>query len=67
MNHLLERFRDGRNAIADFTELKHRLESDIDVPRECGSSAREIHACGDGEMPKTFLSPEMIARGKEIH
>jgi len=22
---------------------------------------------GDGEMPKTFLSPEMIARGKEIH
>jgi len=32
MKHLLERFRDGRIAIEDFTELKHWLESDVDVP-----------------------------------
>jgi hypothetical protein len=32
MNHLLQRFRDGRIAVADFTELKHWLESGVEVP-----------------------------------
>lgn len=30
---MLERFRDGRIAVADFVELKHFLESDGDVPQ----------------------------------
>ena len=44
MNHLLERFRDGRIAIADFTQLKQWLESDIDAPRNVIQTLSEIHA-----------------------
>jgi hypothetical protein len=67
MNHLLERFRDGRIAIADFHELKHWLESDADVPEGLWFKRfTKFTLAGEGEMPKTFLSPSMIPRGKEI-
>jgi len=46
VRHLLERFRNGRIAIEDFTELKHWLESDVDVPENFTSA-------GEGELPKT--------------
>ncbi len=32
LDHLLQRFRDGRLAVEDFTDLKHWLESEPDVP-----------------------------------
>jgi hypothetical protein len=32
LNHLLERYRDGRISSLDFVELKHWLESDPEVP-----------------------------------
>jgi hypothetical protein len=68
LNHLLERFRDGRIAITDFTELKQWLESDIDVPEGAWFKRfAKFTLAGEGEMPKTFLTPEMVPRGKEIH
>jgi hypothetical protein len=44
MNHLLERFRDGRIAVSDFTELKHWLESDVEVLEGMWFKLSEIHA-----------------------
>jgi hypothetical protein len=32
LDHRIERFRDGRISIEDFTELKHWLESDFLTP-----------------------------------
>jgi hypothetical protein len=53
--------------VADFVELKHWLESDIDVPDGLWFK-RFDHSilAGEGEMPKTFLSSEMIPKGTEV-
>jgi hypothetical protein len=51
MNHLLERFRDGRIAIADFTQLKQWLESDIDAPRKRNSLGRRTRRTDRNEWP----------------
>lgn len=67
MNHLLQRFRDGRIAVADFTELKHWLESEVEVPEGMWFKRfRRFTLTGEGEMPKTFLGPDMVARGTEV-
>jgi len=62
------RYRQGRISSADFLELKHWLESDPDVPNgkwykrfESGTLA------GNGEMPSTFLAPEMVIEGEEVY
>jgi hypothetical protein len=68
MNHLLERFRDGRIAVADFAELKHWLESDVEAPTgPWFKRFRKFTLAGEGEMPKTFLSTGMVPKGKEVH
>jgi len=67
MKHLLERFRDGRIAAGDFIELKHWLESDIDVPEGMWFKRfPNFTLAGEGEMPKTFLTPRMIPNGTEV-
>lgn len=33
LDHLIQRYREGRVSSADFLELKHWLESDPDVPK----------------------------------
>jgi len=67
MKHLLERFRDGRIDIKDFTELKQWLESDIEVPEgQWFKRFSNFTLAGDGELPKTFLRPGMAAKGTEI-
>lgn len=67
MQHLVERFRDGRIAVADFLELKHWLESDVEVPAgPWFKRFPNFTLAGEGEMPKTFLTPEMHPKGQEI-
>jgi hypothetical protein len=67
MKHLLDRFRDGRLAVADFAELKHWLESDAEVPEgPWFKRFRHFTLAGEGEMPKTFLTSDMIPKGKEV-
>jgi hypothetical protein len=68
MKHLLNRFRDGRVDVPDFTELKHWLESDIEVPEGMWFKRfAGFTPAGEGEMPKTFLGRGMIPKGKEVH
>jgi hypothetical protein len=64
---LIERFREGRIAIEDFTELKHWLESDSDVPagRWYKRFGKFILA-GEGELSKTFLAQGMAPSGQEV-
>jgi hypothetical protein len=67
MRHLLERFRDGRIAVGDFTELKHWLESDVDVPEGMWFKRfANFTLAGEGEMPKTFLTQRMAANGTQV-
>lgn len=67
MRHLLERFRDGRIAIEDFTELKHWLESDVEVPEGMWFKRfARFTLAGEGELPKTFLRRGMAAKGTEV-
>jgi hypothetical protein len=65
--HLIERFRDGRISVDDFTELKHWLESDVDVPPGMWYKRfKKFTLAGEGEMPKTFLTPGMAPKGEEV-
>ena len=67
LDHLLERFRDGRLAVDDFTELKHWLESDVEVPDgPWFKRFAKFTLAGEGEMPKTFLTRGMIPKGKQV-
>jgi hypothetical protein len=67
LNHLLQRFRDGRIAVADFVELKHWLESEPAVPEgPWFKRFQNFTLVGEGELPKTFLTPGMVAKGEEV-
>ena len=67
MDHLIERFRDGRLSTGDFIELKHWLESDVDVPAGLWYKRfKNFTLAGDGEYPKTFLTADMQPHGQEI-
>jgi len=67
LDHLVERFRDGRISSSDFLELKHWLDSDPDVPD--GKWFKRFKSgvlAGNGERPSTFLSPGMAVEGEEV-
>ena len=67
LNHLIQRFRDGRIQAADFVELKHWLESDPEVPSgRWYKRFTNFTLAGKGELPSTFLTPEMSAEGEEV-
>jgi hypothetical protein len=67
LDHLIERFRDGRMSIEDFTELKHWLESDVEVPSgKWYKRFANFTLAGEGELPKTFLTPDMQPHGIEV-
>ena len=66
LDHLVERFREGRISSSDFLELKRWLESDPDVPE--GKWFKRFKSgvlAGNGETPSTFLGPGMAAEGDE--
>ena len=67
LDHLIERFRDGRVSIEDFTELKHWLESEPDVPSgKWYKRFTRFTLAGEGELPKTFLAKGMAPNGEEV-
>jgi hypothetical protein len=67
LDHLLERFREGRISAKDFTELKHWLESDPEVPPGIWYKRfQRFTLAGEGEYPKTFLTPDMHPKGEEV-
>jgi len=64
---LLGRFREGRISARDFMELKHWLESDIEVPPgKWYKRFSNFTLVGEGELPKTFLTPDMKPYGLEV-
>jgi hypothetical protein len=67
LDHLIQRYREGRVSSADFLELKHWLESEPNVPK--GKWYKRFKTgtlAGKGEMPSTFLAPGMAAEGEEV-
>lgn len=67
LNHLIERFRDGRISVEDFTELKHWLEGSPEVPvGKWYKRFQKFTLAGEGEFPKTFLAPGMAPSGEEV-
>ncbi len=67
LDHLTERYRNGRISSGDFLELKHWLESDPDVPHgKWYKRFKHFILAGDGEMPSTFLTPGMAVEGEEV-
>ena len=67
LNHLVKRFRDGRISIEDFATLKHWLESGPDVPAgKWFKRFQKFTLAGEGELPKTFLTPGMAPTGEEV-
>jgi len=67
LNHLIERYRQGRIEAGDLLELKSWLESDPDVPQ--GKWFKRFKTgtlAGRGELPSTFLAPGMAAEGEEL-
>ena len=67
LDHLLERYRQGRIAVEDFVELKRWLESDVEVPsRKWFKRFANFTLAGEGEVPKTFLTPDMKPYGVEV-
>jgi hypothetical protein len=67
LDHLIQRFREGRIASTDFLELKHWLESDPDVP--VGKWYKRFRSgilAGTGDRLSTFLAPGMAVEGEEV-
>ena len=67
LDHLLDGYRKGRISIDDFTELKHWLESAPEVPPGMWFKRFKMFTlAGEGELPKTFLTPGMVPKGQEV-
>ena len=67
LDHLVERYRNGRISSSDFLELKHWLESDPNVPD--GKWYKRFKTgtlAGNGEKPSTFLAPGMAVESDEV-
>jgi hypothetical protein len=68
LHHLIERYRDGRVSFKDFAELKQWLESQPEVPPgKWFKRFNKFILAGEGELPKTFLTPGMAPSGDEVH
>jgi len=67
MTHLVQRYRDGRISAADFDELKEWLESDPEVPQGMWFKRfQRFSLVGEGDLPKSFLEPNMVHKGREV-
>jgi hypothetical protein len=67
LDHLVKRFRGGRISIEDFAALKHWLESEPEVPAGMWFKRfSKFTLAGEGELPKTFLTPGMVVVGEEV-
>jgi hypothetical protein len=67
MKHLVDRFREGRISVADFDALRDWLNSNPDVPTgKRDKIFPRFTLVGEGEVPKTFLTPGMVPHGTEV-
>ena len=67
MDHLVQRFREGRISVADFEALRDWLASNPEVPKgEWYKRFPNFILAGQGSTPKTFLTPGMVAHGHEV-
>jgi len=67
MKHLVDRFREGRISVSDFDALQDWLNSNPEVPAGAWYKRfPKFFLAGEGEVPKTFLTPDMVPHGTEI-
>jgi hypothetical protein len=67
MKHLVDRFREGRISVADFDALQDWLNSNPDVPTgKWYKTFPKFTLAGEGDSPKTFLTPTMVPHGTEV-
>jgi hypothetical protein len=67
MKHLVERFREGRISVTDFDALQDWLNTDPEVPHgKWYKQFPKFTLAGEGEVPKTFLTPGMVPHGTEV-
>jgi hypothetical protein len=67
MDHLLERYREGRISDSDFLDLKHWIESDPDVPEgKWFKRFKTGFLVGTGERVSSFLASGMSVEGDEV-
>ena len=67
MDHLIQRFRDGRIPAEEFLELKRWIDSDPDVPEGMWFKRfKNFVLVGKGEFPSTFLTRGMAVKGEEV-
>jgi hypothetical protein len=67
MKHLVDRFREGWISVSDFDTLQDWLSTNPDVPTgEWYKRFSKFPLAGEGEVPKTFLTPDMIPHGTEV-
>ncbi|HEY1184146.1 MAG TPA: hypothetical protein VGE89_08175 [Bryobacteraceae bacterium] len=67
MKHLVDRFREGRISVDDFDVLQDWLNSDPEVPPgKWYKRFPKFTLAGEGTVPKTFLTPEMVPHGTEV-
>jgi hypothetical protein len=67
MEHLVERFREGRISVADFDAPHDWLNSNPDVPHGAWyKKFLKFIRAGEGEVPKTFLTSGMVPHGIEV-
>jgi hypothetical protein len=67
LDHLVQRYREGRISSSDFRDLKHWLESDPDVPDgKWFKRFRTGTLAGQGETPSTLLALGMAVEGDEV-
>jgi hypothetical protein len=65
--HLVERLHDRAISIADLNQLRVWIESAPEVPvGEWYKDFGSFKICGQGSLPKTFLLPGQVAKGKAI-
>jgi hypothetical protein len=67
IDHLVQRFREGRISVAEFDQLQDWLDSDPDVPHGMWYKRfPKFTLAGEGEMPKTFLTSGMAPKDQEV-
>ena len=67
MEHLVERFREGRIGVADFEALQKWLDTEPEAPDgEWYKRFPTFILAGEGEVVKTFLTQGMVPHGTEI-
>jgi hypothetical protein len=67
MTHLVQRFREAAFRLPISTSCKDWLASNPEVPHgEWYKRFPKFTLAGEGEVPKTFLTPGMVPHGQEI-